>query len=691
MKKVLSIILCITLVLSCVSSFAASTDDEIKLTKQRIMEIKNNIPDEDKTNQIFVNAIDHTKTAIILKEALKDFDYSIKQQFSLTKSYLVEFESIEKADEAVDILNARSDIKYAEPNYRQHAGTMPVIPKNETEVVEEKTEPIAHGDLAAPSEWAREYVSKADRIGMTDYFKFPFTSNITRARFCILAYNMLDRATDIEWKHTSEEVFDDTDNTMVISLYLEGIIEGKGDKIFAPHDEITREEAATILKRIAEYTKLGYTEMYFEFDDGNQISEWASDSVQRVCNLGVMQGVGNNKFDPKGGYTVEQAITTLVRMFDVISDDKFAYMSFADKVYVNMPVDKNYMFSPLSIKMALMMAANGASGKTKTEILDTINVADIDHYNECIRLMIEEYSQSEILKMNISNSIWINSDNTSQRFGEEYNKKLAEVFNAESGVVNNKTAEKEINGWVNEKTQGKIPSIITRDNADFWAMLVNAVYFKGRWQNEFNKSATKKDDFYSRDGKTTSIDFMNKTSWMNYSKKDGITIVELPYLTREEIFDENGEYVETKKLQGVNISMYLMMSDRNFSPEEALCEPELKSKYIALSVPKFDIEYSVELNDILKTVGIKKAFETDAEFRGMFDGGNMWLDSTIHKTYIKVDEEGTEAAAVTGGGMGGTSLPPEPLEIKYNKPFTFVIKDNINGEILFMGEYAFAN
>ncbi|MBQ4528039.1 MAG: S-layer homology domain-containing protein [Clostridia bacterium] len=585
MKKVLSIILCITLVLSCVSSFAASTDDEII----------------------------------------------------------------------------------------------------------EKTEPIAHGDLAAPSEWAREYVSKADRIGMTDYFKVPWTQIITRTQFCHLAYNMLDRATDIEWKHTSEEIFDDTDNAMVISLYLEGIIEGKGDKIFAPHDEITREEAATILKRIAEYTKLGYTEMYFEFDDGNQISEWASDSVQRVCNLGVMQGVGNNKFDPKGGYTVEQAITTLVRMFDVISDDKFAYMSFADKMYVNMPVDKNYMFSPLSIKMALMMAANGASGKTKTEILDTINVADIDHYNECIRLMIEEYSQSELLKMNISNSIWINSDNTSQRFGEEYNKKLAEVFNAESGVVNNKTAEKEINGWVNEKTQGKIPSIITRDNANFWAMLVNAVYFKGRWQNEFNKSATKKDDFYSRDGKTTSIDFMNKTSWMNYSKKDGITIVELPYLTREEIFDENGEYVETKKLQGVNISMYLMMSDRNFSPEEALYEPELKSKYIALSVPKFDIEYSVELNDILKTVGIKKAFETDAEFRGMFDGGNMWLDSTIHKTYIKVDEEGTEAAAVTGAGMGATSLPPEPLEIKYNKPFTFVIKDNINGEILFMGEYAFAN
>ena len=132
MKRILSILLCITVMFSCVSVFAASTDDEIKLTKQRIMEIKNNIPDEDKTNQIFVNAIDHTKAERIMREALKDFDYTIVKQFNLTKSYLVEFESIEKADEAVDILNARSDIKYAEPNYRQHGSTMPVIPKYET-------------------------------------------------------------------------------------------------------------------------------------------------------------------------------------------------------------------------------------------------------------------------------------------------------------------------------------------------------------------------------------------------------------------------------------------------------------------------------------------------------------------------------------------------------------------------------
>ncbi len=547
---------------------------------------------------------------------------------------------------------------------------------------------FAVGDIAAPSDWAIEYVSKADRIGMLEDFKIPFAADITREQFCQLAYNMIDRATDIEWE--SGDCFKDTDNEKVCALSLAGIIAGKGDQTFAPDDTLTREEAATILNRIAEQQNLFHTELFFEFEDGAQISDWASGAVQTVCNLKVMQGIGNGQFDPQGGYTVEQAITTLVRMFDMISVDKFAYMTFADKLYGNMPVDKNHMFSPLSIKMALMMAANGATGKTQTEILDAIHVEDMEHYNECIRLMMETYSQSELLKLDISNAIWINADQTAQRFSEDFRKKAEEVFDATSGVVTNQTAEKEINGWVNEKTNGKIPTIITKDNANFWAMLVNAVYFKGRWQNEFYKGATEEAEFFSRDGKTSKMDFMHRTGWMQYTQKDGVTIVALPYLTREDVFDENGEYVETRKLDGVNISMYLMMSDGSFCPEDVLSGAELSSNYIALSMPKFQIAYSTGLNDILKTIGINKAFEKSAEFDKMFDEGNMWIDSTLHKTYIKVDEEGTEAAAITALGMAGSALPPEPVEVAFNKPFTFVIKDNQNGEILFMGEYAFA-
>ena len=267
---------------------------------------------------------------------------------------------------------------------------------------------------------------------------------------------------------------------------------------------------------------------------------------------------------------------------------------------------------------------------------------------------------------------------------------LSKTFDATSDIVTDKNAVSEINGWVNDKTEGKIPAIITESNKDFLAMLVNAVYFKGRWQNEFNKSATEKDVFTSRDSSQTEIDFMNRRAWMSYANTDGVSIVALPYLTRQDVFDENGEYIETKKLDGVDIRMYLMMSDGNFSPEEILNKAEMDSRFITLSVPKFNIEYSTGLNSILKTIGINKAFEENAEFEKMFDSGNMWIDSSIHKTYIKVDEEGTEAAAVTALGMAGSAMPPEPIEVKFNKPFTFVIKDNANGEILFMGEYAFA-
>ncbi|MBQ4526512.1 MAG: hypothetical protein II998_00405, partial [Clostridia bacterium] len=157
---------------------------------------------------------------------------------------------------------------------------------------------------------------------------------------------------------------------------------------------------------------------------------------------------------------------------------------------------------------------------------------------------------------------------------------------------------------------------------------------------------------------------------------------------------ENGKYLGTKTVDGVDVRMYLLMSDSDFAPEEALNNARFTSKYVALSMPKFKIEYASKMEAILKELGIEKAFsKKTADFKNMFDYGNMWIDSVFHKTYIDVNEEGTEAAAVTALSMDGASanIPPEPVEIKFNKPFTFVIKDDANGEILFVGEYAFAN
>ena len=124
----------------------------------------------------------------------------------------------------------------------------------------------------------------------------------------------------------------------------------------------------------------------------------------------------------------------------------------------------------------------------------------------------------------------------------------------------------------------------------------------------------------------------------------------------------------------------------------AINDNAFKSTYIKMAMPKFKIEYSTDLNDIFMNMGITTAFdEKNADFTKMFDKGNMWFTKTIHKTFINVDEKGTEAAAVTAIGMGGSALPPEPIELKFNKPFYFAIRDNTSGETLFMGRYAFAN
>ena len=184
---------------------------------------------------------------------------------------------------------------------------------------------------------------------------------------------------------------------------------------------------------------------------------------------------------------------------------------------------------------------------------------------------------------------------------------------------------------------------------------------------------------------------MNKRGFVSYAETDGVSIVALDYLRGVEIYDEEKDEYSEQYLKDAKIRMYFIMSDKAFNAEEVLSKSSLKSTYMNLSVPKFKIEYDNEISDLLKNIGLKKSFSSESEFTKMCDNGNMYMESVIHKTYINVDEEGTEAAAVTAILLNATSaLPPEPINVSFNKPFTFVIRDDANGEILFMGEYAYA-
>ncbi len=554
-------------------------------------------------------------------------------------------------------------------------------------------------DVGSASKWAEDSIETARKINIISG-DYNFPKAITRGEFCELAFNYIKNFPGSAFSvGIIKPPFTDTDNEHIEVLNALGIVKGKSETEFAPNDFLTREEAAAILYRLIKkiYPDSAATEMYFEFADSDQISDWAMSDIQVICNMGIMKGVDDNKFAPKELYTTEQAVATLVRVYENSKKSEVndtADLSFSDKLNAQMPADKNYMFSPLSVKMALSLAANGAEGDTKNEILNALGIKSLDEFNALSKDLIKRYSQCDILSLNIANSIWINKDKTTQNFSNAFKDFAAELYNAEVRTVDNKNAVGEINSWVNDKTNGKIPQII--NNADnFWAMLINAIYFKGAWQSEFNDRLTKPDEFTNADGTKTETDFMNKTSWIQYAKTKSAKIIELPYKNRAANFSESGEYIGTDNYDDLDISMYLLLSDDDINAEreldDAIESESFKSTYTKLSMPKFKIEYSESLNDMLKNIGIKTAFDTRAaQFGKMFDSGNMWFSDTIHKTFISVDEKGTEAAAVTGIGMGGSSLPPEPIELKFNKPFYFVIRDNISGESLFMGRYAFA-
>ena len=350
-------------------------------------------------------------------------------------------------------------------------------------------------------------------------------------------------------------------------------------------------------------------------------------------------------------------------------------LSFADKINAMMPKDKNYMFSPLSVKYAFAMAANGAAGETQRQLLDALGIDDLDKFNDDARSLIEKYEAEESLELNIANSVWVNQSAVSERLKPAFSDTLTEYYKADSEIVNSSNAVEKINGWVDEKTNGKIKNII--DNPEFISALVNAVYFKAEWDTPFRKTATKKADFTTRSGEIKQTDFMNRTGYMEYFKGGDTAVVKLPY---KNYYAVNGS----------KIAMYLMMGSMAENPENMLRNIPLTNGRVSLFMPKFKSEFQTSLNGIMKALGVSDAFDMNkADFSPMISVPGVFITDTVHKTYIDVYEEGTEAAAVTGMMAGGTAMPGEPTIIIFNRPFSYIIRDDENGEILFMGEYAY--
>jgi len=270
----------------------------------------------------------HEMYSIVFKDGVADTKYLSRTPTTYERLFMLVNGTIEEliSDGTIDKLISKYDLnkpydeeadyEYGYYEYMVFLETPKTEDTNSTDDIVYDSETSAT-TVPAPSEWASKDIDLAYAVGIADTNKdYIYKNNITREEFCELIYNLVVLVSpDIEY--FIPDSFADTKNEKVLKLNSLGIINGKTATEFAPNDYLTREEAATIIVRMVnKVVPMAATEMWFEYDDINEVSEWASDSIQTISNLGFMNGVGNNKFAPKETYTTEQAIATLVRVYE---------------------------------------------------------------------------------------------------------------------------------------------------------------------------------------------------------------------------------------------------------------------------------------------------------------------------------------------------------------------------------------
>ncbi|MCI8283797.1 MAG: hypothetical protein HFE90_00775 [Firmicutes bacterium] len=516
--------------------------------------------------------------------------------------------------------------------------------------------------------------------------------------------SMLTEKTEADTANVSEKApFSDTDkNSAHIDwAYSKWLINGHSEDCFRPNDDITKQEAAAILSRYLDYTYTNLAEKDASAaPDTSNLPEWAAGEIEKCCMYGIIPE-GEREFDPKTGLTAAEA-EEWISALNSISASAFVpsqQTTFADDLAANLNKKGNWSVSPYSIRMCLAMVANGAQGNTRQELLNALKIEDLGTFNANVKKLLSQYDgYQKIMSLETSNSIWLNQSwfNGKGKFLEPFKNKVKDSYRADAFEVINKDSIEKVNAWVNEKTKGKIPTILTEDHRNFVTALVNAVYFKAAWENEFYEDNTKPGDFKNADGSISKTDLMHQTNHFGYYSTPGVQAVKMnyiPYYT-----DENHENFE--RFDGADFSMYLIKSsDTNIPLEDLLNQAEFKMQKVKLTVPKFKIDYGAELNDTLNALGINDAFNSnkanlsDTIDVSLLPSNQYCLDAVLHKTYISVDEKGTEAAAVTAGvgGAGGPLRTPPVQEFTADEPFFFVIRDNTNREILFAGRYEKAN
>ncbi len=351
--------------------------------------------------------------------------------------------------------------------------------------------------------------------------------------------------------------------------------------------------------------------------------------------------------------------------------------------------DGNLLYSPYSISLALAMTYGGARGDTENQMGDALQfLLPQDRLHAAFDSLDLELASrgegaggkdDEGFRLHIVNAIW---GQKGYDFLREYLDLLAENYGAGLRILDFMKAPEQsrvtINDWVSEQTEDRIKDLIPQGAIDALTRLVltNAIYFNAAWQYPFDEDATSSGDFFLLSGDKVTVPMMRQTESLGYAGGDGYQALELPYDGRE-------------------LSMVILLPEQGrFASFEASLSRQLVDgiiqkigyRQVVLSMPKFEYESSVGLKQPLTALGMKDAFIPEAaDFSGMDGRRDLFIQDVLHKAFVSVDEAGTEAAAATAVIVGTTSITPEKIEVKIERPFIYLIRDIETGTVLFVG------
>lgn len=356
----------------------------------------------------------------------------------------------------------------------------------------------------------------------------------------------------------------------------------------------------------------------------------------------------------------------------------------------------NVFISPSSIALALSMAYNGARGETAEAMAEALQMKGIDlaEVNEAHRHMLASYAAGEDelgVQLRIANSLWHRASFVANSQFRDvvaaYYRGVAQALNfSDPGAVD------VINEWVEKQTEGLIPDLLDRLDDDLVALLVNTVYFKGMWTTPFDAAFTRDMEFNGERG-VRLIPFMYRDGRFDHRRGDGFEAVRLPY--------GDGRMAMYVFLPDESADLAALREFIAATPADELFDG-FDNKFGEVRLPKMDVQFKTKLNDVLTGLGMGVAFNPGrADFSGLTDsdhasatrdgegivaaGPNFYIGEVLHQSVLKVDEEGTEAAAATSIGVRVTSMPMYEFRFTADRPFFLAIRDDETGALLFVG------